>query len=370
MNRRLFGAFGVLAVAALPVGGCKSDPFSDLDGTPSAVVTNFSYLQLPLGAQATVNASVVDGRATPLEVPITFTPCTADVTVATDTSYHPVPVTSAQAIVTAVTANASCVIVEGGGLEDTVDVAVLPAGFSGAFSSATPMGGDTLTITSTATLKFDPATVAVTFPSGAAGLVVSATADQVRVLVPFGENGALTIAGVEVTYVPGLIVSLPTTNTITTTGNKWAAANSWQTAPDWTPLVPAAAGDTNYAVVAMPGTNNAAVCPEAVMAFGSSGPCAIFRLTFADSTALRFRADWTGTGANPDVDLLVCSDSTLANFDGGTGAPCDFEGFGGATGAKPQLTNARIYAPGTWWFVIENYAGTPSPNHIVEIIKP
>lgn len=369
MNRRLFGACGVVAVVALSVGGCKSDPLSDLDGTPAAVVTDFSYLQMPIGSTAAVTASVLDARTTPLEIPVTFTACTNDITVAPDPSYNPVPRTSSRAIVTAVSANPSCVRAAGGGVEDTIVVAVLPQAFGGTVSSATPQAGDTLTITSTQFLKFDPATVAVTFAGGRAGTVVAKTADQLKVLVPVSSAGPLTIAGINVTYVTGLVVTLPTTATVTQTGNRWSAASSWQTAPDWTPLIPAAAVSTNRAIVALP-SGNAAVCPEVVMGFGSSGPCAMFRITLAAPTALRFGIDWIGTGANPDVDLLVCSDSTLANFDGNTGAPCNFEGFGGATAAKPQITNNRTYAAGTWWFVVENFAGTPSPNHYVDIIRP
>jgi hypothetical protein len=236
-------------------------------------------------------------------------------------------------------------------------------------SSATPQVGDTLTIASTQFLKFNVATVAVTFANGSVGTIVAKTADQLKVLVPVSTGGPLTIVGISVTYVTGLVVTLPTTATVTPTGNRWAPSVSWQTAPDWTPMVPAAAASTNRAIVTLP-SGNAAVCPEVVMAFGSSGPCAMFKVTLAAPTALRFRVDWTGTGTNPDVDLEVCSDTTLANFNGTTGAPCDFEGFGGATGAKPQITNNRTYAAGTWWFVIENFAGTPSKNHYVEIIRP
>ena len=372
MNRPLFGALGVAAVLALTVGSCKNDPLSDLDGTPAAVVTNFSYLQMAIGATAQVTASIVDGRATPLEVPITFTPCTADVTTAIDTSYHPVPVTSARAIVTAVTANPSCVRVSGGGLEDSVTVAILPQAFGGTVSSATPQGGDTLTISSTAVLKFDTATVAVTFGGGVAGTVVSKTADQVRVLVPFSSPGPLTIAGINVTYVTGLIVALPTTTTVTQTGNRWAAlgTNSWQTAPDVSWLIPSAAGQTRHAILPLP-AGNSAICPEVVMAFGSTGPCAILKITVGAATNMRFRVDWQGTALAPDVDLLVCSDTTLANFDGNTGAPCGVAGFGAATGAKPQITGATVVvAAGTYWVVIENFDGTPSANHFLSIIRP
>jgi hypothetical protein len=367
MNRRLFGAFGVLTVIALSVGSCKSDPLSDADGNPAAVVTNLSYLQMPIGTTSAITATVLDARTTPLDVPITFTACTADVTVVEDTSYHPIPHTSERAIVTAVSAAPTCVRVSSGGIEDTVTISVLPQGFSGAFSASTLPGGDTLKIASTNLLKFNVATVAVTV-GGAQATVIRKSVDTIQVLVPFGAAGPATISGVAVSYVPGLIVSLPTTNTITQTGSQWPGQDSWQTAPDLTSLIPATASDTTHAIVTMT-AGNSAVCPEVLLDFGSAGPCAIFKFTLADSTRVRFRVNWTGTALAPDIDLTVCSDSTLANFDPGTGDPCLFEGFGGATGAKPQITNNRKYPPGTWWFIIENYDGTPSLNYFVDVIR-
>ena len=284
MNRRFFGALGVVAVFTLTVGSCKSDPFADVHGTPAAVVTDFSYLQLPIGGTAAVKASIVDATATPLAVPITFTPCTGDVTVATDTSYHPIPATSARVIVTAVTANPSCVVVGGGGVKDTIQVAVLPQAFAGAFSSATPKGGDTLTISSTSLLKFDTTKVGVIF-SGAGsddtGIVVSKTPDAVKVLVPFGAAGPLTIAGIAVTYVPKLVVTFPTTNTVTQTGDLFATNDtSYATAP--TIPLPAAAG-TSVKILTDFDADNGPKCAE----FGppgpntSIGPCVIYKFTLA-----------------------------------------------------------------------------------------
>jgi hypothetical protein len=355
MNRRLFGAFGVLAVLAFTVGGCKSDPLSDLDGKPSAVVTNFSYLQLPIGGSATVNARVLDARATPLAVPITFTPCTADVTVATDTGYHPVPVTSAQVIVTAVSANASCVRVAGGGIEDTVSVAVLPAGFNGTFSTGTPKGGDTLTITSSATLKFDPATVAVTFGAAGSGFVVSKTRDVIKVLVPFGANGPVTIAGIEVTYVAGLVVTLPSVGTVVQTGDFWVGDDDYATAP--TINLPAASGGTTYMITNFPtGPNNIAICGE--QPFASTGPCSLYKYVVADSTELTFTVDWD-SGA--DVDIYSCADANPAS--------CFEDPGSGATGAKPQ-TFTFTAAPGTHWLSIENYDGVAVTNLRVTIQRP
>ena len=124
MNRRLFGALGVVVVFTLSVGSCKSDPFADVHGTPAGLVTNFSYLQVAAGDSTPLRASVVDATATPLELPVTFTACTADVSVLTDTSYHAIPNTSTQVLVKGVNPSPSCVVAAGGGFKDTIKVAV------------------------------------------------------------------------------------------------------------------------------------------------------------------------------------------------------------------------------------------------------
>jgi hypothetical protein len=349
MNRRLFEAFGVLSIVGFSVVGCKNDPLSDLDGTPSTLITNFSYLQMPLGSTATVNASVLDERTTPLQVPITFTPCTADVTVQTDTSYHPIPATSAQAIVTAVTPNASCVVVAGGGIEDTVSVAVLPEGFGGALSSETPKGGDTLTITSTADLKFDTATVAVTFGDAGTGFIVSKTPDVVKVLVPFGAAGPLTIDGIAITYAPDLVVTLASTTTVTTTGDFWVGDDAYATAPAIN--LPTAAGESTYLITNLPATDNTAICGEA------SGPCALYAYTVADSTELTFLVDWD---SDADIDTYSC--------EGPSAGTCFEDGGAGATGAHPQAFTFKA-APGTHYLSIENFDHVPTTNLRVTITR-
>src|SRR5919197_3399190 len=121
MNRRLFGAFGVLAVVAFSVGGCKTDPLSDLDnGKPTNLVIDFTHLTINVGSTATVTASVLDARATPMPIPVTFTACNAVVLAQPDTSYHPVPETSSRVRITAQTPAPSCVVAQGGGFTDTI----------------------------------------------------------------------------------------------------------------------------------------------------------------------------------------------------------------------------------------------------------
>ena len=364
MNRRLFGALGVVSVFTLTVGSCKSDPFSDVHGTPTAVVTNFSYLQLSIGASANVQASVVDATATPLDVPITFTACTGDIAVTVDTSYHPVPRTSAQAIVKAVSANPSCVVVAGGGVKDTIQVAVLPPSFGGAFSSATPKGGDTLTISSTSLLKFDTSKVAVTFTGAGtanAGTIVSKTADAVKVLVPFGAAGPLTIAGISVTYAPGVVVTLPTTNTVTQTGDLWGPADTgYATAPAI--ALPGATGQKTFFLSQVPTVSNNPDCAEGT-AGGGLGNCTIFKYTANGTDSLQFTTSWTPSTTPADVsdiDTYSC---------GAAGVSACFEDGGAGATAKTPESFSFTPTAGVHYFVLEQYSAGEDPNIVVTIKK-
>jgi hypothetical protein len=124
MNRRVFGTLGAMAVLVGSLSSCKKDPLSDLDGKPVAIVKQFSQMHIAVGDSATFTASVVDGRFTPLDEPITFTVSGTPITVIEDTSYDPVPHTSTRARVKAVAADTAYVIIQSGGLRDSVRVFV------------------------------------------------------------------------------------------------------------------------------------------------------------------------------------------------------------------------------------------------------
>jgi hypothetical protein len=339
MNRRLFGTLGIMAaLAVVTLAGCKSDPLSDLDGTPAAVVTDFSYLQLAIGGTQKVTAQVVDGRATPLEIPVTFSTCTNDVTVTADTSYHPVPVTSARALVTAVTANASCVVVQGGGVVDTIEVAVLPTGFAGTPSTTTPQVGELFTLNATTILKFDPALSNIDFGGGITGEIVTRTANVLTVRVPqpdAAQPGALTVTNVDVTYVPGLRVDLATTGTFTV-----ANPNDPNDAPDpaVTLTIPATSADT---VVLFDG-------------FKTGEVDNFYSFTLTGSTTFKLTMEW-GTAA--DLDILWC-DAGCNNFVGN---------FNGATGANPEASQVTLGA-GSYNLWINVFDDAGEPVHLYKLI--
>jgi hypothetical protein len=248
-------------------------------------------------------------------------------------------------------------------LTKAVDVIVLPVAFGGAISNASPAASSTITIASTATLKFDTSIVAVTFGGAAPGLIAAKTPDLLTVVVPFSSAGPLTIDGVDITYVTDLRATLPTTTSVTQTGgNPWAAASDWQTAPDISGLLPAAGAASHFIVTR--GTPNVAVCPE--LSFLSAGPCMMFKFTVAATTTLNFTVDWEGAALAPDVDVYVCADTVVANL----ANDCFVDGGSGATGAKPQTTGNDAYAAGTYWLVVEVYDGSGPRNAYVTIRRP
>jgi hypothetical protein len=126
MNRRLFGTLGIMAALVGVVGSCKSDPLKDLVGTPAAIVKQFSQLNVKAGDSTTFTASVVDGTLTPLPEPLTFSAAGAGITVANDGTYRPPEPTSQRAKVKGTSAATAYVIIQGGGLRDSVKVIVAP----------------------------------------------------------------------------------------------------------------------------------------------------------------------------------------------------------------------------------------------------
>lgn len=326
MNRRRYGTLGLLALLAplaVSLTGCKEDPLSDLDGTPAGVVTDFTYLQMAIGAQARVTARVVDGRSTPLDVPITFTACSGAVSATADTSYHPVPATSARVIVTALTANPSCVRVAGGGLEDTVSVAVLPVAFNGTASTATPMVGQLFSLYGSTLLGFNTSTANVDFGGGVVGDIVRRVGDTLTVRVPQPDatpTAPLAVQGVAVKYVSGLTVNLPTATNFTVT-NPYGHASGGPAA-----FVVPADGDS----------------VEFYDGFATDGTDNFYPFTIASTDTITFTLSWP---TDADLDMAACN----GVFSGCIG------GFGAATGANPE-TFTVIFPAGNYNLLIEQFA--------------
>jgi hypothetical protein len=354
----------VLTGLAVGLAGCKGDPTASQRGTLTSLSITPRQIFIDAGKFSPVLITARDAQLNPVSVLVTVTSADAGIAAVTpDTASRPVVDSSTYAFqVAAGSPGQTKLTVKAGALTDSIIVNVLPLTFSGTLSSTTPQGGSTLTIRATPVLKFNPAHVTVTFGGDEAGTIVLATAESLKVLTPFSTPAPLTITGIVTTFITGLEITLATGATVTQTGDFWAGDASWQTAPDITALLPASGKSSN--MISTTGPANVAVCPE--LAFASSGPCMMFKFTLADTATYKFTTDWEGTATAPDVDIYVCSDSTVANF----GTACFEDGGGGATSAKPQAAANHKYTVGTHYFVIENYDGAPSKNYRTTISRP
>lgn len=364
MKPRISGLLGVLAALVSAATACKKDPTATGVGTPSAVIADFSAFTLAVGDSASFTARVVDNRLTPLPADITFSSCDATAaTVVVDGSYNPVPPTSKRAIIHAVGPNKICILASSSGAKpDSVIVTVLPTSFPATFSSTTPSGGSTIVIKSTTLLKFIPALVSVTFGGGHAGAILGATADTLAVVVPFSDPGKPTIGGVSLTYVAGSNVTLPTTTSVTQTGDFWGQVDSsYVTAPTLT--IPAAAKQSTAIITDPLPINNVGHCAEG----GETGPCMIFKFVLAAPTSVKFTADWEGGALAPDVDIYACPSPQAVPADLGTCGGAAVGGFGGATGSKPQTFTGN-FAAGTFYLVVEMYDNTTTTKNITVTI--
>ena len=120
----------IVIAALVGAAACKSNPLADGAGAPALVLVNFDTVSIRVDSTAAVQAMVVDSRLTPLPVQVTFSVCSgggAVASVAVDGSYHPVPATSSQAIVTGVASGSTCVQASSSGLKPaSVAVVVKP----------------------------------------------------------------------------------------------------------------------------------------------------------------------------------------------------------------------------------------------------
>jgi hypothetical protein len=359
MKRLDFRTVVVVLLAAAV--GCKGDPTADLRTGASKLSLNPDLMYIDQGSTKPFDVTIRDEQLNPVAGTVEVTSSDAAVlTVAPDEVATSADGAKHSFIVTAVGPGQARLLASAGSVHDSALVTVFPPSFNGSFSTKTPKGGDTLRIIATASLKFDPAAAAVTAPGGLVAPILNATADQLTVLTPFAAAGKWAIAGVRaVSYPPGLVVTLQSDTVVTPTGRLWSGDTNYTTAP--TIAVPTTKGASTRLITNLAVPANGPNCAE----FGppapgnSIGPCVIYKFTLADTTTLRFTAQWNSTG---DMDAYVCD---------ATGLPGCFESGGsGAGSANPENIANFKYTAGTHYFVVEQFRG-PTPGNIsVTILRP
>jgi hypothetical protein len=352
----------ILAGVLLAALACRGDPTSALRGGAKVIDLSTNVMFISAGATKTLKVVVRDEQLNPLSADVTVASGNAAVvSVAVDTAVPVANGTTHSFLVTAVAPGHTAITIQGGGLSDSVAVSVLPVSFGGTVSKATPKGGDTIVVTSTALLKFDTTATKIVFGTQA-GTLLRRTRDSLVYLMPFGVTGNDSVTAVSVTYVPGLVVSLPLATQPVTTGNLWAPADTgYATAP--TLPLPTVTGKSTHALVTSNSGSNLANCWTADTA-GAAGPCMIFKYVANGTDSLQFSVNWTpttnATTDNSDVDIYSC---------GSTGVPsCAEDGGAGASLKTPESFSYKA-AAGTHYLVIERYSTGEDANIYITITK-
>ncbi|MDD1762996.1 MAG: hypothetical protein LUQ59_12265, partial [Methanothrix sp.] len=219
--------------------------------------------------------------------------------------------------------------------------------FPGTFVSATPAINDTVTLTAGAGFKILP-TAAVTI-GGQVALRVSISADSSSIKFvpsPGGAAGPATVAGVALSVLTSVSLTLPTSTNITppALGAGLAGTGDFATAPTIT--LPASGKSLTFFDFGA-FTGNTACTDDP----GLGGDCRIYKLVLAAPTTFTFNTSWQGT-----TDLgMYFFNAALARQSG----PCDSKG-NGASG-QPETCTGKTLAAGTWYIVVDDFGPFYTP---------
>lgn len=320
----------LVAAAAATIGsaGCFSDPTSSISDGPSLLRLSTTRAFITQGDTLVVTVQAVDARGAQFPAVADFT--TSDASVATTSNLVadtlPRQLRSSGSIA-GVGAGRAIVTVTAGGVTDSIIVVVVPTGFPGTVSPATANVGDTITITGTSVITFDPAATTVTI-GGAPTFVTSLTASQIKLIAgPIVASGSVEISNLLLLgtiAIPSLTSG--TTLTVTELGEP---AND---APAGGPVIalPAAVGSSSYRYGS----------------FTASDVDDFFTITTTTADSVEIRWDW-----DTDADI----DGYLLNAAGG--GFCVLDGCAAGTGANPEAVKVRLAAATTYKILAELFAG-------------
>jgi hypothetical protein len=341
MKRSMCGI--ALLAAATALWSCNGDPTGSIRDEGQKVLADPSSLFLGQGETKFVTVELVDGQGNQLAADFTPQNVGAAVTVEKDTTFlqtstgSPIQ-TSSRFIVTGVSPASTSFDLVGGGVSGTVPVRVTPASTTVTLSTATPASNEGLVVTLPAGYKFGPgAGVSV---AGVAGITQGFSADStaLTVIVPPLTTGTITVDSVAVDFVPGVLFSLPTEQTVTVgAATPAAGTGSPSTAPAL--AVPVAGATTGFFDA---GTFTA---PDITTDGGIAGQ--YYKLTITEEADYTFTVNWGNTA---DIDMELCSDVTCS--DGGA-----FLG----TGVDQPETDTVTLTPGTYYFETVLFGGTAPP---------
>lgn len=331
----------VIVVLLAAAAGCKGDPTSELRTGASQLALNPDLMFIDEGDKKPLEVTIRDQQLNPVAGTVQVASTNAAVfTVAPDTVATSADLANYNFNVTAVAPGQAKLVATSGGISDTATITVLPVTFTGTFSTATPIVGDTLKVFASAQQGFDPATANIDFGGGALGAVVRANAETlvVRVAQPDGvQPAAVTVLGVAIKYAPGVVLpELPSAAQLTVTpiGDRET--------PGGVIITPPASGGPD--LVFWDGFKSGANQTNVIDYF--------FQFTLATTDTLSFNLSWD-TGADLDMVNLRTNFTVIG-------------GGGAASSANPEHYTV-IFPAGTYYLLIESFDDADDPAHLFKV---
>ncbi len=335
MTRMIRGS--VLLAACVGLWSCSSDPLGDGAGDPYAIVSAPSIVFVNEGSTQLIGFQLVDQLDGQIPASWTIGATPAQFSVAIDSSFRPVynadgtlslpgEQTEIRATITGLVAGATEFTVTAGGKSATIPVYVVPIAFQATVTPTTSaVFGDTLTITMPAGYIMRP-DVAISTGGPNAAYVVSVAGDGSTaqfIPAPGAGSDILKVNGVEISFLPGTSLVLPTLVTVTR-----------PTQDD--PTAPAPA-------LAIPAVGSSTIFTDP---FGG-GADQFYRFTVTGAETIKATVDWPGAA---DIDILWC-DADCNGFVGN---------FNGAGSSHPESSTVTL-AAGTYnlWVNVYDDHGEP-----------
>jgi len=326
----------VLLAACVGLWSCSSDPLGNEAGVPFKIVSAPSIVFVNAGSSQLIGFQLVDQLDGQIPATWTIGATPPEFSIAIDSSYRPIynsdgtltlppEQTEIRATITGLIGGASEFTVSAGGKTLTIPVYVVPTAFQATVSpTLSAVFGDTLTITMPTGYIIRPDAV-ITTGGGSVAYIVSIAGDGSSAqFVPSPESGDETVrvAGVEISFLPGTSLTLPTLETVTR-----PAQDDPGTAPN----------------LAIPALGSSTIFTDP---FGS-GADQFYKFTVTGAETIKATVDWPGAA---DIDILWCDD------------PCNsFVGnFNGAGSSHPESSTVTL-AAGTYnlWVNVYDDHGEP-----------
>ena len=327
MKRSMCGLIVLAAVAGL--GSCGGDPTGDQIEQGQQVIADPSSMFLSNGGSEFVVVQVQDQLGN--QLPVNFEPQNVGpgITVERDTTYLKTTIgtnlETAQRFTvtgTAPTATQFDLVSEGNSV--TIPVKVTPVGTTATLSNPAPAMNEPLTVTLPAGYKFGTAPGVTVGSDVGVTTAVAPDSTSVTVLLPPGATGTVQVDSVQVDYLPGVNLSLPSDQTVTVGATPLAGTNATTSAP----ALPVPALDASTVTFDVPD-------------FATSAD-RFYRLDVTEAGNYTVSLDWDIGG---DLDLLLCNNTA-----------CSAPNIAGATASHPEEPTYTL-TPGTYYLWVNDYGG-------------